>query len=348
LSVNPLEPFAAVYLLNVDRLDPSAVTALEQYVKAGGGVAFFLGERCLPDFYNKEMFRDGQGLFPAPLAAEYELIVDRVDKAPDLEPDVDHPVFRMFGGDRAKFLEGIAAYRYYAVARDWKPDDRSTAKIIARLRNQAPLVIEHTFANAGRVVALLTTAGPSWNNWARHPTYFVAIQELRNYLSPPVSEVSRLVGTESEIAKGLALSADKYDAHVTWKSANLEERREMKIGEEGKYELPVPDISRAGIYELQLTTRENKTEPRTFVFNVAPDEGNLALETTEKLNANYGKDNASILVLQPGTIGGQIDDSTRSSLSELLLYGLIVLLILEQMLAYSASYHPPALKGAAA
>ncbi len=198
------------------------------------------------------------------------------------------------------------------------------------------------------MVAVLTTAGPSWNNWARHITYLVAIQELRNHLSPPVSEVSRLVGTESEIPKALVLSADKYDAHVSWKSANLEERREMKIADEGgTYELQVPDISRAGIYELQLMTREHKPELKTYVFNVAPEEGDLALLGTEKLSTLYGKDNKNILVLQPGTIGGQIDDSARSSLSELLLYGLIVLLILEQMLAYSASYHPPALKGAA-
>ncbi len=340
-----LSKYQGVFLCNFDRLSDEAIENLEKYVRAGGGLAFFAGERFNPRFINDKLYKDGHGLFPAPLAAQYELIVDRVDKSPDLEPDIDHPVFRMFGGEGGKYLAEIATWRYYAVTRDWKPDDKSTAKVIARLRNQAPLVIEHTFDNGGRVVAVLTTAGPSWNDWARHITYLVAIQELRNYLSPPVSEVSRLVG--SPISE--TLSADKYDAKVTWKSANLEEHREMKItGEAGQYDLPVPDISRAGIYELELNTRENKKELKTYVFNVAPEEGDLALVSTEKLNAMYGKDNKNIMVLQPGTIGGQIDDSTRSSLSELLLYGLILLLICEQMLAYSASYHPPVLKGAAA
>jgi hypothetical protein len=340
-----LSKFQGIFLCNFDRLSDAAIENLEKYVRGGGGLAFFAGERFNRNFINERLYRDGQGLFPAPLAAEYDLIVDRVDKEPDLEPDIEHPVFRMFGGDRAKFLSEILMRRYYAVLRDWKPDDKSTAKIIARLRNQAPLAIEHTFENAGRVVALLTTAGPSWNTWARHPSYLMAIQELRNYLSPPVSEVSRLVGTEiSE-----KLGADKYDPHVTWKAINLEEHREMKIaGDAGEYELPVPDISRGGIYELELTTREQKKESKTYVFNVAPEEGDLALVGTEKLNAMYGKDNKNIAVLQPGAIGGQIDDSTRSSLSEMLLYGLIVLLVLEQMLAYSASYHPPALKTAPA
>ncbi len=347
-----LSKYQGVFLCNFDRLSDEAIEKLEDYVRAGGGLAFFAGERFNRQFINDKLYRDGQGLFPAPVAAEYKLIVDRVDKSPDIEPDVEHPVFHVFGGEGGKFLSDIAVLEYFAVARDWKPDDKSTAKIIARLRNQAPLAVEHVFENAGRVVAVLTTAGPSWNNWARHMTYLVAIQELRNYLSPPLSEVSRLVGTESEIAKEfttkVTLSADKYDPHVTWKSANLEERREMKIGEAGNYELPVPDITRAGIYELELTTREHKKELKPYVFNVAPEEGDLALVATEELSKMYVKDNKNILVLQPGTIGGQIDDSARSSLSELLLYGLIVLLILEQMLAYSASYHPPALKGATA
>jgi len=338
-----LSKYQGIFLCNFDQLKPEAIENLEKYVRGGGGLAFFAGERFNPRFINKELYRNGQGLFPAPLAAEYQLYEDRLEKSPDIEPDVEHPIFRVFAGEAGKYLSEITTYRYYAISRDWKPDDRSTAKIIARLRNQAPLAIEHTFENGGRVVAILTTAGPSWNNWARHPTYFVAIQELRHYLSPPVIEASRPVG--SPISE--TLSADKYDANIRWLAANLEERREMKIADEGGiYDLPVPDISKAGIYEPHLTTREHKPELRTYVFNVAPEEGDLALVTTEKLKDMYGGDN--VLVLQPGTIGGQIDDSTRSSLSELLLYGLIVLLLCEQMLAYSASYHPPALKGAGA
>ena len=38
-----LDKFAAIFLLDVPRLDDSEVTALEDYVRAGGGVAIFLG-----------------------------------------------------------------------------------------------------------------------------------------------------------------------------------------------------------------------------------------------------------------------------------------------------------------
>ena len=42
---------------------------LEAYVRDGGGVAFFLGEQVNVDFYNQQLYADGAGCFPVPLAA---------------------------------------------------------------------------------------------------------------------------------------------------------------------------------------------------------------------------------------------------------------------------------------
>ncbi len=69
LAVKPLGAFAAINLANVERLDVSAVKALEKYVEDGGGVAFFLGDRSDVKFFNNVLYRDGKGLFPVPLAA---------------------------------------------------------------------------------------------------------------------------------------------------------------------------------------------------------------------------------------------------------------------------------------
>ena len=67
LAVRPLDEFRAITVANVDRLDRSAVEALERYAAAGGGVAMFVGEQTRSDFVNKELYRDGKGLFPLPL-----------------------------------------------------------------------------------------------------------------------------------------------------------------------------------------------------------------------------------------------------------------------------------------
>ena len=80
LADKPLDRFQAINVANVDRLDQSAIRALERYVAEGGGVAFFLGPRCDSRFINESLYRRGEGLFPLPLAGEAELPVDRLER----------------------------------------------------------------------------------------------------------------------------------------------------------------------------------------------------------------------------------------------------------------------------
>ena len=148
------------------------IAASKTYVKAGGGVAIFMGELSRAEFFNAQLYRDGQGLFPLPLAGPAELVVDRLEKSPDLEVD-DHPIFSVFAGERNSFFSTVVDRTATSPPRkDWSPDPDSTTKVIARLRNKAPLAVEHKFGD-GRVVAVLTKASPlettlgSWNNWGR-------------------------------------------------------------------------------------------------------------------------------------------------------------------------------------
>jgi hypothetical protein len=63
-----LSKFATVYVVNVGALSDKAVANLEAYVRGGGSVAFFLGERVVDaKFYNEKLYRGGAGVFPVPL-----------------------------------------------------------------------------------------------------------------------------------------------------------------------------------------------------------------------------------------------------------------------------------------
>ena len=83
---------------------PAEIAALEAFVTAGGGLGFFLGELSRADFFNAQLYRDGEGLFPLPLAGPAELAVDRLEKSPDLEVD-DHPIFSRVCRRAKQFLE---------------------------------------------------------------------------------------------------------------------------------------------------------------------------------------------------------------------------------------------------
>lgn len=336
LGLKPLEDFAAVTLTNISRLDLSAIEALEKYVASGGGVAFFLSERSDVKFFNESLHRGGEGLFPAPLWREAELLVDRLEPAPDLRP-LEHFIFRVFSGKQNAFLQTVMVERYYALAKGWRPPSDSPIRVIARLRNGDPLAIEHRFGK-GRVVAFLTTAAPVWNNWARNPSFVAAMLDLQAYLAEPRSEDrSRLVGAPLELRLDPA--------------AYLTEARFVRPSEttplvpvsavrtpEGQWLVALDETDESGYYEARLTRTGGTAEVRRYAFNVDPHEGDLAYLDAEQLavrlkGLKYTYESAAAFHSATMELAGQ-------DVSEALLYALLVLLIGEQILAWSASYHP--------
>ena len=338
LSLHPLDGFRAIYLLNVERLDESAIRALETYLRSGGGVGIFLGEQCRAGFINEELHRGGEGFFPVPLEGQAELLVDRLQRAPDLEVG-DHPIFRIFAGKRNSFISTVIVHRYFSVPKDWEPGPDSTTRVIARLRNGAPLAVERNFGE-GRVVALLTTAAPTWNNWARNnPSFVVAMLEMQAFLaSRPDADVSHVVGTPVE----LKLDPAQYDAAVRFAMPGEHATAAATIDAvptpEGSLRVSLPATDFSGTYEAALARKDGTKEVRRYAFNVEAEEGDLKTlggrELAERLQGiQYDYDQASLFEYAASELAGY-------NISEPLLYLLVLLLIGEQILAWSASYHP--------
>lgn len=337
----PLEEFRAIVLTNVERLDPAAVTALEQYVAAGGGLAIFLGERCRSKFINDELYRDGEGVFPLPLVGPRELLVDRLQRAPDLQVE-PHPIFRIFSGKRNSFLAMVIVERYFAAPDGWQPDPDSTTRVIARLRNGAPLAVERRFGE-GRVVAFLSSAAPDWNNWARNPSFVVAMQDLQAYLSGrSAGEVSRRVGTQLR----LELDPQQYQPQVRFVTPREDASPTAMVDAvptEDSLAVSFSDTVASGLYEALLTRTDGKEEIRRYAFNVEADEGNLKALSGEQLAARL--EGVNYVYKQASMFQYTVGEGEGNNVWEWLLGFLILLLIGEQILAWSASYHPTARQG---
>jgi hypothetical protein len=334
LNNNPLAGYHAIYLANVDRLDHAAVEALEKYVRSGGGLAVFLGPRTQAELYNQQFYRGGEGFFPLPLTSDTPLLVDRLDKGPDLEV-TDHPIFRIFAGERNSHLAAVAIERFFAVPRDWKPD--VSTKVIARLRNKAPLVLERSFGD-GRVVAVLTTAAPTWTNWAANPSFVITLLEMQSYLSVGKNpNVERFVGQPIE----LKLDPGRYKQTAVLIPPTADEAGstpvDLALGKEG-LTATLAETGTSGFYELQLTTADGAAETRGYAFNVDPAEGNLATVHDDQLSARLKGIHYDYHPVDQFSFAA--DDVQGSNLSDVFLYLLIAMLVGEQLLAYSASYHP--------
>lgn len=340
LSLNPLDGFQAIYLFNIERLETSAVEALERYVAAGGGVALFAGEHTGAPFINETLYRGGKGIFPAPLAAPAELRIDRLQKAPDLEVS-NHPIFQVFSGERNSFLATINIHRYFAVASDWNPAADSSVQVLAKLRNGAPLVLERKSGH-GRMIAVLTSAGPLWNNWARgNPTYVVTMLEMQSYLAGQAHEAtSHAVGSPLSVA----LKAADYAPQMRFAGPHEDKQPALPIdavpSTDGLLEATLGDTPIRGFYTLRLSRKDGTPENRLYAVNVDPAEGDLrALGSSELASRLAG---ISYDFEQAPAFRYAAREQEGFNLAEVLLYALVVLLVGEQLLAWSASYHPSA------
>lgn len=362
-----LQEYAVVYLLDVLRLDERAAANLEDYLRSGGGVCIFAGENIDPPHYEKQLYREGQGFFPAPLGEAGTLPPSTQSAAaptsddealpavgsgdvPDIEL-TNHPLFSFFLSETNPLIRGVLVDKYRKLAGNWKPDTSSTTQIIARLRDGSPLVLERPYGK-GRVLAILTTLAPQWNDWAKNPSFIVLLLKTQAYLASPTRfDDPRLVGTPLDVK----LSAEEFRRELlfTYPGAKEGERSGIEqtaiaaaddpqlllssLGRTGRDRTRDGQTDRPGIYEAWPITLKGEFAPRRWALNVFAEEGDTASMDSTELTR----------VLQPLKVNirraeellTDEDDTRGANLTASLFAGLIGLLMLEQWLAYLASYH---------
>ena len=335
LTLKPLAGFQSVNLANFDRLDASGIEALEKYVAAGGGVAFFLGPRTDPAFMNRALYRDGKGIFPVPLAREMELPINRLEPEPDVQVD-EHFIFRVFTAKRNTFLQTVAVQKYLAVPEGWRPANDSGLRVLAHLRNGAPLVVEKSFGR-GKVIAFLTTAAPTWNNWARNPSFVVIMQDLQAYLAQRSDgDALRLVGSPLDLQWDPAEYQPQVRLTPPAESGALPTAINATLAD-GQLTAVFPDTDASGFYDVQLTRLNGSAKTRGYAVNVNVVEGDLTALNGQQLASRL--QGVKYRYDQAASFESILSETTSSNLGELILYGLLLLLVVEQILAWSASYH---------
>lgn len=335
LSRGRLDEFHAIYLCDMPVLDDAAIRSLESYVDAGGGLVFFMGPNCQGPFYTNQLYRQGQGLFPAPLTGETQLIGDSAGGA-DIQAE-DHPAFRMFRGQRDDFLRSVNVQRYYGIPQDWQETADPAVTVMARLRNGAPFALEKRFGK-GHVAAILSTADQSWNTFSSSPSFVVTILELQSHLDLSMRPApERFVGAPLVVSLISGSSAARArlipaDGDVS-RAESAEPRRD---GETTSFQFL--STLESGTVEVQ-TIGENDVPSGShhYAINVDPAEGDLSIVDTARLaqvlsGIPYEYNLASKASLSMKDEGG-------SQASTGLLYLIVALLVGEQVLAYFASYH---------
>jgi hypothetical protein len=154
----------------------AALDALDGFVREGGGLAIFAGDRLNADFYNTRMHADGKGISPllvsaAPVAPPDEKRFVRLNP----QSVKDEPMLSVFSSRGVNFSRFL---RFYAHLPAEKPRDEAGAPVVlAEFDNGAPAVCRRSHGK-GWVVMWYTSADTKWSNWPADLSFVPVVNDM--------------------------------------------------------------------------------------------------------------------------------------------------------------------------
>jgi hypothetical protein len=177
LGSRDLAPFDAVVLCNIAQLTPPEVTALDAYLKQGGGLVVFSGDQVIIDNYNQLLFADGKGLLPASIAG---IVGDAQAKKDGFEfdaRDYKHPIVNLFDNADSNVIAGLTGAKTWQYHQLKLAEDGSLAKVALWFNSGDPAIVEMP-RYRGRVVQVATSADPGWTTWPLHQSYPPIMEQI--------------------------------------------------------------------------------------------------------------------------------------------------------------------------
>lgn len=346
LRRNPLNGFRNIVLLNVGQLPADSVRFLEEYVAAGGGLAWFMGDQVRPAFYDDVLYNKGEGLFPVPITFIKDLPEDLGESTDDFRFE-KHPLFANFEGQDNPFLADVRVNKYFAVDEDFEPGPNT--RIIGRFRDGAPAFIEHRFGR-GRIITFLSSGGPDWTNWPRNPSYVIFQLELQKYLAESAAAEANYI-TGEPITIPIDPTLHTGEAEIRLPSAGGADVIRLRGGEARAADdqaetttakngvITYTDTDLPGIYEITRTHRDQTTDVRRKTYNFPTgEESPLALAATDVMKSRIGND-VEVHVHDVGASGWIDGEEAGQEMRNWLLRILLFVLLAEQLLAKRLSFH---------
>jgi hypothetical protein len=365
-----IQNYACIILQAVPSLDPRALENLHRFVSQGGGLMVFFGEQMtVADYlrYNTTWTKSIPGasnatpLMPFQIQGPAELkpLPDAV--LPDLIAE-NHPVSAPFFGLSNSPFQFVRLLQYVELEKALVDPAKSNEKastnpwnVVASLRNGKPLIIDHAVGE-GRVLFGLTALDRRWTNWLQDPTFPVMALRIVGYLSSfRLPETSRLAGTplrwdfssqellpETQVlcpapigsnAKAVlnvnAIPSGDSSLLATLDASTLQTTDET-----------VRALLSSGNFEWWATSTQGDRVVKNVARNTPAAEGEFSKITSSDLNRSLNGVKYTFKTSESlGVTSALAGFSNRNMLLMLLL---LALLLFEQWLAWSASYHLPA------
>ena len=309
LNAADLDPYQVVVLCNVATLPDGFVSKLQNYLRQGGGLLIFLGDKIQPAHYNQKLAR----VLPVTLGDKktgMESNSEKIDKI-----DLDHPALQIFADSILQ--KSIRSARVWSYA-------RGNGKGLISLANGDSLLLEQK-VGAGKGMLLTTSADRDWNDLPVKTAYLPLIQALTRYLAG---------GRRGSLDAGITVGATKeLSLPPSWVGKNLRVTKPDKHSAEvtitGKKDHAMAILEendQAGIYRLSMPagTEKDGGIPQLYAVNAPFLESRLDEISPRELQAKLTPIRAEVIPVETLKEGGK-----RVDLAFPLLALLIVTLLLE-------------------
>jgi len=311
LNAAALETFQVLILCNVATLPDSLSPKLQNFLRQGGGVLIFSGDKFQADSYTQKLARD----LPGQLGEKK--IGPEANGEKIVNYDAKHPALQLLADPI--LLESLKSARVWGYLR--------TAAVgrtpLIALANGDPLLLEQKIG-AGRILFMTSSADRDWTDLPLKTVYLPLMQSLAQYLagsSRGALDGGIAVGAAKEIAlpptfvgKNLRITKpDKQTAEVAITA--VKDRAGARIEENDQ----------AGIYRLALPVGDKNGDlPQMYAVNPPVLESRLDEISTRELQTKLKPIRAEVIPVNALKDGGK-----RTDLALPLLALLIVTLLLE-------------------
>jgi hypothetical protein len=331
LSRRDLAPYDAVVLCNVAQFTQPEATALDDFLKQGGGVVIFGGDQVVADNYNRLLYAGGKGILPAAIGPT---VGDPTKKEGfSFNPlGFRHPIVSEFQDQADPVIAGltqVTTWQYHKLTRP----QGSSAQVALEFSTRDPAVMEMA-RHRGTVVMVATSADTGWTTWPIHLSYLPVMQQIVFRASAGrLSERNIRVGQPFD--QSFPQSAAAAPVSVTNRKGQVIAAKLQPAGGVSQFHFEQTDL--AGPYQAKIGPPLSKDT--SFAANTDPAESTLA-----KL------DRAALSELLPGWNFAYLtnfreltqDSSSvgrRGELHRPLLYGVLALLLCESVLAWRFGHH---------
>lgn len=292
---------SVVVLANVRRLNDEQVRVLQEYVKNGGGLLVFPGNRTDTQWWNATLANDGKALLPASFGALSGEAREGVAGTSIVAQRFTNPALELFNDPRNGSLSEADIKLWFKLQALPLAEGEPAAVTLAGMDSGDPFLMERQYGE-GRVILAATALDADWSNLPLRPFYLPLIQRLTIYLASNVYPPRNLEVGRPVVAFLPASDVSKK-ANLTRPDGITERLSIEKKGDRGVVEYG--ETQRPGLYTLLPPDGK----PVHYVVNASRRESDLQKLSAKEID-ELGKAHG-VRIVRSGEEYHQLEQTLR-------------------------------------